>query len=337
MSNDRPIGFRPPHDIRWLDHSISMNELPRFWIPDYRRTRYLSVLTDAQLQARSEDILSNLLVLEDDRVYRPQFHVRNDGVYSPIRNLDFLRMLVETWDELRLRGNPAFQPDQRERNLQVAARLANETWCTRPDWVEGSRLSQEEYQRPRMLFKFNETKYNRDFLAGDVFVSPASMYHDASLANALADDELVKKWYRDGVVKSYSAPDYYCMCFVSTYDLRLYRDFRSSDFSCVAIKDVPEFINRLVKALGRYSRTQADNEIEQPILACPVIYYDPFSLNDMTIAAEVYYCKHFRFAYQGEFRIVARPARATVLRPFHLDIGPLSDIAELISERDFGR
>jgi hypothetical protein len=309
---------------------MSMNELPRFWIPDYRKNRYLNALTDAQLQARSEDIVSNLMVLDDDRMYRPQFHVRDDGLYSPIRNLDFLRMTVEVWDELRLRGNPAFQPDQRAPNLQVAERLANETWCTRPDWVEASRLSQEEYQQPRMLFKFNETKYNRDFLAGDVYVSPSSRYQDASLANALADDELVRNWYRDGTVKSYSVPDYFCMCFAATYDLRLYRDFRSSDFSCVAIKDVPELINRIVKALGSYSRTQADKQIQ--VFACPVIYYDPFFLTDMAIASEVYFCKHFRFAYQKEFRIVARPARATLLRPFHLNIGSLSDIAELIFE-----
>jgi hypothetical protein len=152
------------------------------------------------------------------------------------------------------------------------------------------------------------------------------------LNNALADDELVKKWYRKhGIISAYSVPDYYSMCFAATYDLRLFRDFRESDFSCVAIKDVPEFVSRLRVAINRHNEMQADNKIGA-LTDSPVIYYDPFSLSDMTTSSEVYFCRHFRFAYQVEFRIVAIPAHSTGLRPFHLNVGAISDIAEAVFE-----
>ncbi len=52
----------------------------------------------------------------------------------------------------------------------------------------------------------------------------------------------------------------------------------------------------------------------------------------MTTASEEHSCKHFRFAYQEEFRIVAIPAHAEEQLPFCLNVGDISDIAELVSE-----
>jgi hypothetical protein len=249
-------------EVVWLGEAIPINELPKVWLPIYHANGYLKVSSDVQLQGRIEDILSNATTLHDDRKYRPRFLIRDDGLYRPIRNLDFPRMLVEAGEEYRLRGSPPFQPAQRAKNLQMARRLANETWCTRTGWIEGSRLSQEEYQRPRMLFKFSETRYNRRLLAGEIYLRPASCYSEASLNNALADDELAKKWYlKHGIINAFAVADYYCLCMSATYDLRLFRDFREGDFSCVAIKNVPEFIRRLWDAVKSHKKTQRDQQV----------------------------------------------------------------------------
>lgn len=320
-------------DIFWLNGRFSVNELPRFWIPEYHKNPYLRQLTALELQARTEDIISNLMVLGDDRKYRPQFRVEK-GIYTPIRNLDFLRMTVELWEELRLRGMVhTVDQESQVQNLQVAKRLADEHWCARQDWVEGSRLSQTEYQNPRMLFKFNETKYNRHFFeSGEMFVRPASSYDDSSLNNALLDNELVRKWYsKHGIVGTFSVPDYYCACLASVYDLRLYRDFREREFSCVAINNVSEFINRVKSTVERHNNRNPHNQI-RVLLVSPVIYYDPFFIDDMTVPLEVLFTKHFRFDYQREYRLALIPAHSGKLFPVTLNIGALGDIAEFITE-----
>jgi hypothetical protein len=319
------------NQIRWLNRPISVNELPKFWIPEYRANRYLKPLTDSQLQTRIEDILSNLMALGDDGKYRPRYLIGENRLYRPIRNLDFLRMLVDIDEECRLRGNPSLLADLPSVNLQLAQRLADETWCRRPDWVEKSRLSQEVYQHPRMLFRFSERKHNRSFFeAGEMHLQPASAYDDPSLNNALADDECVKKWYGEhGIIKTFSVPDYYCICFAATYDVRLFRDFRKSDFSCVAIGDVLEFTERLRRAIKKHNGLHAETRI-QALITSPVIYYDPFSLVDMSTPSEVYFSKHFRFAYQEEFRLVVIPAHSRKLQPFSLNIGAITDIAEFM-------
>jgi hypothetical protein len=53
----------------------------------------------------------------------------------------------------------------------------------------------------------------------------------------------------------------------------------------------------------------------------------------LTISAKIAipFSKHFRYAYQDEFRFVWRPSeRAETLRHVDLNIGSLEDIAELI-------
>jgi hypothetical protein len=64
---------------------------------------------------------------------------------------------------------------------------------------------------------------------------------------------------------------------------------------------------------------------------CPVIYIDPFLLAPPGTAAEVYFCKHFRFAYQTGFRFVLKAADNHRLDPFFLDVGSLEDIAEIVT------
>jgi hypothetical protein len=123
------------------------------------------------------------MTLGDDGKYRPRFRVRKDHgyrIYAPIRNLDFLRMATDAWEEMRLRGLNTRVP-LKLKLVQMAKRLPDESWCQRPDWISASRLSLDKYEQPRMLFKFSKAEWNKELIqAGRVHISPASHYNDSA-------------------------------------------------------------------------------------------------------------------------------------------------------------
>ncbi len=314
-------------EIRWLPHPISLNSFGEIFVTEYRRRRYLERLTDSELDARMADIVSNLLALGDDGKYRPRFNVR-DGVYKPIRNLDFLRMATDAWEEARLRHTEVREPLSAA-HLQIAKRLSDESWCRRPDWISDSRLSLDKYERPRMLFKFGEAKWNRELVRrGSIHISPASSYDDDVKINAIRDNELRLEWYDASLaLRALEAPDYLCFCLSSEYDYRLFVDFKYD--SCVAIKDPAVFSERLRHAIASHNAVHRGSRVAR-LTECPVIYVDPFALLQPEEAIEVQFCKHFRFAYQTEFRFALAAAGQRRLEPIDLNLGPMHDIAEIV-------
>jgi hypothetical protein len=315
--------------IRRFVHSIPINSLAEHWIKDYRLNRRLKRLSKVELDERIADIASNLLILCDDGKYRPRFNVRADRIYAPVRNLDFMHMATDAWEEGRLRGYTNASTPLDSPQLQIAKRLADESWCQRLNWVTESRLSLEVYEQPRMLFRFSKAVWNMDFIcSGRTQIFPASRYNDAAAISAVRDDELRLDWYDETLnLQSIEAQDYYCLCLSSEYDYRLFVDFRKD--SCVAIKDPAAFSMRLRNAIVRHNNEQPASRIGR-LYECPVIYVDPFSLAPPETAGEVQFCKHFRFAYQTEFRFVLTGADTLQLQPFFLELGSLEDIAEMV-------
>jgi hypothetical protein len=322
-------------------HPVSLDDVSKYWKQEYRKKRYMRSLSNDELDKRIADITCNLMVLDDDRKYRPQFRIRDDGTYAPIRNLDFLRMSVEAWVELCLRG---LHDDGRtidQKHVHFATRLADESWCKRPAWVERSRLSHDDYERPKMLFKFGDARWNKElYVSGRLRMFPASGYQDSSLGHARHDDELGIEWYDNtGMLWDVKTDDYYCSCFSCTYYYRLYEDFPAEagqPSSCVAISDPAEFSKRVFNAVERHNAEHPDCKMAS-LRECPVIYVDPFSLERPKKAEEVYFYKHFRHAYQTEYRYVLQPARTGKLDKFFLELGSLADIAELIVEPTPGK
>jgi hypothetical protein len=233
-------------DVRWFETPTPLNSIGDEWRALYRSDRYLAGLSDLELDVRMGDLVSNLMLLGDDRKYRPQFQLGADRTYRPVRGLDFLRSTVEAWEEARLRGRETSLFSESRETIRFAERLADESWCSRPDWVWRSRLNPERYQTPDMIFRFNPNKdHNRQFLErGAYYISAASSYNDSGLNWARRDDELTTVWYDSSrSAQKVQVTDYYCMCFSSTYDYRLYPDFNAQ--SCVAIHDPPKFFERL--------------------------------------------------------------------------------------------
>jgi hypothetical protein len=326
------VTFAPAGALHLFDAPRSINSLAVDFIQQYHNKRYLRELTETELDVRLNDVLSNLMVLGEDRKYRPQFHVRADGIYSPVRGLDFLRMAVDVWEEYRLRA-PSQRRTHDRSGLALAERLADESWCWRPHWQEVSQLSKDADEQPRMLFRFSSrVDWNRAFLEhGRFYVQPASAYGNSSLDNARRDDELSTTWFDEELERrSYTASDYYCMCFSATYDYRLLADFSAA--SCVAIHDPPHLWNRVKRAIEKHNANGGDHRIAR-LSGSPVRYTDPFQLLRPTHDMEVQFVKHFRYAYQAEYRLVLVPSDVRPLRPFFLELGSIADIASVVEKQ----
>jgi hypothetical protein len=268
------------------------------------------------------------MVLRDDGKYAPRYGLRENRLFASIRGLNFSRMLVDAYDEGRIREHPQAHPS--EARLQIAKRLSDESWCKRDYWVANSRLSEEKYERPRMLFRFSRADYNDEFVrTGRMRLSPASHYNDALKSNVVRDDELQLDWYDSALqLQSARVADYYAFCVSSEYDYRLYSDFKSD--SSVAIREPDAFVLRVRDAIAAHKAAGRAPRIAA-LYTCPVIYVDPFLLSPVTEVSEVHFCKHFRYAYQTEFRLVLAPVSSDELQPFFLQIGSLEDIAEMVA------
>lgn len=94
--------------------------------------------------------------------------------------------------------------------------------------------------------------------------------------------------------------------------------------SAIVIRDRELFTQRLASAfLARNPGWKC--------LAGSVTYYDPY--RDYTKFKLPEMAKHFGYAYQKEARIVFKPPRrlTTPLEPIFLNIGPMSDFADLVT------
>lgn len=319
--------------IHWFSRPVPLDSLADLWRQAYRANRYLVKLSDDQLNERTADILSNLMVLGDDGIYRPRRRVREDGIYTPIRGLDFLRIATDAWEEYHLRGPAVANSRLDDSRLQLAKRLSDESWCRRPEWITRSRLSLDKYEQPRMLFRFSKSEWNRDFLEkGRLRLSPASGYDEYRQPNAVRDDELRFTSYDASLTPHVlTVPDYFCVSMSSEYDYRLFNDFRRDwPASCVAIRDPAAFSVRLRQSVIRHNKLHPPRAIAC-LTHCPIIYYDPFLIAPAETSSEVQFCKHFRFAYQTEFRHVLIPAFEGPLEPFFVDVGSITDIAEMVT------
>jgi hypothetical protein len=321
--------------IHWFDNPIPLNDMTAVWEKLYRENRYLKGLTNEELEIRRADILASTMDLGEDGKYRPRFNQRADRVYAPIRNLDFLRMAAELWFEKRIRGLNRTHSSRYPKQIQWPRRLSDETWCKRPNWVENSRLSMDKYEHPKMLFRFSDAKWNSEFYSkGRIRIAPASQYKDSTLGSARHDDELSLEWRNGaGEIFDVSTDDYYVVCFSSTYDYRLYHDFLDDAEcrSCVAIYEPHELTARFLAAIKRHNIEHPNAKIAC-LRTCPVFYDDPLRMVRPEIVEEIFFGKHFRYAYQTEFRYVLTRPRPTTLTPFFLELGSIADIAEFIHE-----
>ena len=327
---DTPIDQKQPIFMRWYE--------------EYRERRYLAEATDEEVMRRARDLISNLTTLEQNGKI---------GCLDPESQSGFFlwRLFSHLLEESRLRAG-SYQALFKKYGLQEAL-LVKSTSPNPPASEAVLRVSQEHTQL-RRIFKFGRRERMHALLDhGEVRIAPASMYNDASLASAIADDELsydlATAVFNDDLLSLHpfqnrlidvfgepkSAPhriamrtNYYVWCTSFGLKLRLFNDFDAD--SVLVIRDAGEFSRRLIQAV----RNPLHGWRFAP---CAVHYFDPYHPSAET--RNVFACKHFRYMYQEEFRYVFLPSSPqTILEPLYLTLGPLGDIAEVLdrdeAERD---
>jgi hypothetical protein len=181
---------------------------------------------------------------------------------------------------------------------------------------------------------------------GEIRIAPASSYADKSLAIAIRDNELeilahyaVADIHKTALGRSAAnkidlkrsgeitikrtLPDFYAYCLAHRYDHRLLDDFKAD--TIVLIKEPVTFLNKLVEAV----KLKYPNQLPR---VGAVDYYDPYFVEDWSLEAEGF-IKHFRYAYQNEFRVCWNRAAGTpqTLAPFYVRIGDMRKYGELLT------
>ncbi|MET0461901.1 MAG: SEC-C metal-binding domain-containing protein [Chitinophagaceae bacterium] len=306
---------------------------------NYRLRRYLEYLSREELEQRAMDVFTNLHVLNEELKYSLPSIKNTGGTYWMVL---WTHVLEEF--EIRYGQYPAgftngfikgsAIPEYDFKIMKRAADVANKM----------------KSRKGGLLFKFGQSKYLRPMLEnGSIRIMPASSYNDPSMNQAIRDEELQVSFLRhpseivieaideltgeptgliqpDGnLTVTLEAPtNYYVWCLASTYSLRLYGDFEAD--ACLVIRHPKEFIGKLIQ------------EFEKKMLGwkgkrADIHYFDP--LNGNRDVLDVFFSKHFRYAYQKEFRVIwLPPTPATTLEPIYLELGSLDKYCELVSLRD---
>lgn len=315
-------------ETHYFGRRISVNDMASVWIPQYQANRYLRNLSERDLGDRLAGIMQNLFKFDEkQQKYQINFHVDSNGIYKPVRNLDWLKMLTDVDEEIRIRSLKTPKLPSHAPTLACERRLSKSDWAGRPDLIEDSKPSLETYEVPDRLFRYSKKQYNENLMnLGQLRITPASTYNDGTLNRARRDNELVMEVAEAG--GNFETDNFYTICFSSIYSYRNYCEFGNS---CVVINDIEEFQSRFNETIWEYNKKPNKIKIAK-VITSPIIYYDPFNIEIPTIADEIFLTKPFRFAYQYEFRIVVLPTKPQPLDVFFLELGPLNDIAELVCE-----
>ncbi|MFA7404712.1 MAG: hypothetical protein WC007_12005 [Pelobacteraceae bacterium] len=207
----------------------------------------------------------------------------------------------------------------------------------------------------RPLYKYGEAKYLRLALEQGRFrISPSSCYSDSSLNSARLDKDegritlrpsqrgfrILLQDQQGRTITDTSHPrenqlaleiggdqNFYVWCCSKAYEPRLFVDFEAD--ACLVIHELQTFAERLNSGLYEKFR-------ELPgMYANDVKYYDPLCPDDsfpemFTSPFALFFYKDFRYAYQDEYRFLWPMKDLIALKPIEIEIGPITDIAELL-------
>ena len=295
----------------------------------YCVNRYLQHLSLKDLIQRTKDVLAIYCVLnEQGRIgLRP---INGEGEY-------WATLFIHIMTEMDLRK--ATFPD----GFLEDAPLVNPTWPEIPkpvDAIKRIKLSGD------YLVKYGEQRYLRPmFERGRLRIAPAASYNDPSLNQARKDSELEVSILLDPsetkieLVNQHTlesertieaignitatidcTSNYYVYCLSMVYDARLFDDFEAD--CCVIIHQPLRFVERLYKEFSQRFPGWTGQ-------ATGVVYYDPLIIDRMP--SSVFFHKHFRYAYQKEYRIVLRPPNSEKrFEPFFVELGSLEEYCDLV-------
>jgi hypothetical protein len=295
---------------------------------DYARNRYLAHLSDAQLGKRIEHVVANVHIVDD-------FARVSLDPANPSNRYWFSR-LQEIITEMHLRHGP--YPNGWQRGLIDFHRMPGSLHMSQLD--RRLRLKSWPHDGP-ILVKYTRLEFAKAAIAkGSLRIAPASDYADDSLSPAVRDHELTAETdfnpYFSGIghdpdldrmilpnprrlIRHEIGTDYYVHCLAQSVSTRLLLDFEAE--AAVVIREPGEFLRRLDRVV-RARLPGWRSLCEQ------VEYYDPLQVTPAEVELPIW--KHFKYAYQKEFRVAWTPPHVQPkLQPLYLEIGSLEDIGEL--------
>lgn len=271
------------------------------WRIAYRADRYMRGLSDAEVDLRFADVMTNSTILTDE------------GKIG-IGNILWMEKFTHVMEELAYRGKGLPPANTLGSRLLTPPATKSELGASVRGQVGGP------VPTTFMLFKYGKLERLRSMhLEGHLRLAPASSYNDPSLNAAIADSELTFEKVRGATRTRYKQKsDFYCFCSSWLHGERLIYDFGAT--GVLVITDPHAFFLRLATALNR---TTYDIRFNR------VTYVDPLLLDDKELS-DLRFVKHMRFAYQTEHRWVATPPKAVErLEPVNVCLGSLEDISVL--------
>jgi hypothetical protein len=303
------------------------------WRLQYRANRYARHLSQLELNARIRDIFLN------------QLRVGVDGKVALISITEETSHWPVIWthvlEEMRLRHGPfpaGFSKDVLHSEplpdfaSELAAKAANAMAKLR---VDGEPV----------LIKFgNRIHMEALFAHGRLRIQPASFFRRQEHLGAVRDDELRIQWSlalsredmvhlvrnpqdvpadapdQRAEVKFHAPSDYWLYCVSAAVEPRLFVDFGAE--ACVVIHNRDSFSERLRRAASEVLPSSK-------LMEGAALYVDPLRPNTSKVFVPL--AKHFRYAYQKEYRFAWLPRRGLGdLVHVDLAIGAIDDVARLV-------
>lgn len=303
------------------------------WRHEYLRDPYLLGTTDERLAARFRDIFVNQTELGDNALI---------GVLSPDTS-DFTRKFTHLLEEYAARGG---EPPAA---VIAAARAPLLRYFENGPPIAVKIF--DGYQTPPRPFvvKYGRREFLEPMLhQGRIRICPASYYNDDAHNAAVRDDEISRVFcfptYEERLkgmehvpIQSHRIPiedddivlpvmmkDYFLLSLCDDIYYRMPTDFDAD--AALIIRDPDRFVQRVISAFLLHRPRW------EPVFG-PVTYYDPY--RDYFAFRTPEMAKPFGYAYQREYRIAFRSRQliTTTLEPEFLEIGSMTDFAELRAAR----
>lgn len=299
------------------------------WREHYRLDRYMTHLDQAGLDQRMKHVFANLSVLtQEGKIGLPPISDESE---------QWMILWTHMLEEYGLRS------------VSIPSDLTSMKEFPDPDFPRAQNAARTVRRRGLQpgsyLFKFGKAEHLTPLLEhGEILVRQASYYNDPALNHAIHDDELSivfqpnpanarftvfdrvtgeKKGElhpRENKIKKNLGTDYYVYCLSQVFEPRLFLDFEAD--ACLIIHSPESFIERLALTMESVLPGWAAAGVG-------VDYIDP--LRSFLGNVDLFRAKHFKFAYQKEFRVVCLPpTQLTGLVPIKLTIPSLGEGCELV-------
>ena len=342
-------------DVEELEEEDTISSAKHYeWTREYQMNRYCRYESRQDLHQRWQDIQVNTQVLKPS------------GKMGLTSQVSWYRLAQHVITEMLLRGEPPNRTN-RDPRVRVARPFFDGDLCRKAAAVASARKTGHGVVVKYGKYQYMKDLYER----GHVFMNVASDYDKANHNPAVRDDErsivfrggyyprgraghfYTRDTVPDNIEKLigrgeasfstiYECPDlqrrgyaafniemltdYWMFCMAGVLDQRLFADFEAD--CCVIIERKP-FAERLLRS----AKSLLPNG---EIFFDTVDYVDPLGALSSNVqisrSLPVYLTKLFRYTYQEEIRFVCVPNRYQGrLETKTLEIGPISDIAELVS------